>query len=424
MVTPAAVILTYCLMGLTGVSIGYLYLRDVFGPSRHPVFYVAFFIVRFCYDALVYYWPAAHGKGLVPTELLTPLTYVWSIASFSCIIWIFDGSKLEVLLVSFFTNMVSSVETACAMTVANLLVRGSIEQGYWVPFDAGVLLAMALSMAECFLLRRPTEQLSRLVQAVSKRNGTFLLSCAMAAFVAYITVAVGRIVYMPFSAVSRMIIGISLLTMVPLAVSLHMDSRELRTRTMLVSEFNDMLQSYDAQVHEKLALLERDHDLFAGVGGALSRLDVGRVTSEQRERVARLERSYQALAQGTYCDNPALDAVLVAYGDRLRGLGVVPSLSVAGVGMDDLDTAFVALVLLDFAHLAARQARDVEGERVTFRLRAMDETVLCHLDMPASWRPLGPVRHAGRTLSHEIDCVEHVEGDRRLVLAMRGGALA
>lgn len=421
MVTPASVILTYCLMGLTGVSIGYLYLCDLFRPSRSPVFYLTFFVVRFCYDALVYYWPAALGRDLLPLEVRTPLGYLWSIASFSCILLVFEGPMLEVLAVSFFTNMVSSVETAAGMALANMLLRGSVEGGYWVPFDAGVVLAMAFSAVECLLFRRPTAQLSRLVQGVSRRHGALLVACVIAAFVGYIAVAMQSIVYLPFSTVFLIIIGISLLMLAPLAVMLSLRSRELRMSEMLICEFNEMLMAYDAKVREKLALLERDHDLFAGVSAALAHLDADRVTSGQRERIARLEDAYKAMAEGTYCESPALDAVLVSYAERLRKLGVSVSVSVAGTHLGDLATAFVALALLDYALLSARQALVAEGERVTLRLRDAGEGSLFRLEIPSSWKPVGSVRQAERVMNHAVNVSEHIEDGHRVVLALRGG---
>ena len=421
MVPPVSVILTYCLMGLTGVTIGYFYLCDLFVPLRRLAIYLAFFSVRFLYDALVYYSPAALGRDFVPFELRTPLAYVWSIASFSCILLVFEGPKLELLAVSFFTNMVTSVETAAAMSIANLLFRGSIDAGYWVPFDAGVPLAIALSVAEGFLLRRPTAHLGRFVRIAARRSGSLIVVGGVALFVAYIAFAMQIFVYLPFSDMSLVILVLSLMMLAQPAVSLYMGARELRANEALISEFDEMLAAYDAKARERLALLERDHELFADVSAALSRLEEERVTPEQRERIVRLEDSYRAMTEGTYCDSPALDAVLVSYGDRLRELGVDVSLSAVGERMEDLDTAFIALVLLDHVLLMARQATSAKGERVVLRLRDAGKGVLYHLDIPASWKRAIPWYRLNGAMRRGIDFTEHVSGDRMVVLAMRGG---
>jgi len=307
------------------------------------------------------------------------------------------------------------------MALANMLLRGSVEGGYWVPFDAGVVLAMAFSVVECLLFRRPTAQLSRLVQGVSRRYGALLVACVIAAFVGYIAVAMQSIVYLPFSTVFLIIIGISLLMLAPLAVMLSLRSRELRMSEMLICEFNEMFMAYDAKVREKLALLERDHDLFAGVSTALAHLDADRVTPGQRERIARLEDAYKAMAEGAYCESPVLDAVLVSYAERLRKLGVSVSVSVAGTHLGDLVTAFVALALLDYALLSARQALVAEGERVTLRLRDAGEGSLFRLEIPSSWKPVGSVRQAERVMNHAVNVSEHIEDGHRVVLALRGG---
>ena len=425
MSAPLSVMLSYYCIGFTGVIMGYLYLRDIFGKPRawyKPVGYLLYFLVRFTHDIGVYYG----GDELVGPPVFrlasVMVAYLWGLLSFVVIMWTFEGDKLKILLVAFFVNFVFSADLLIATMLSDLLMGLPLDGYAFTPFDASIVLAVALGWLLFYLFRRPTLEVSRWACDIAERHRTFLTLTMLVLSMLFLTYAATDAMYASGETLFVMLVIVAICAIVPIVVVQYLSSREAQVREQAIRQCVDLITGYDKQVKAQLALLERDHALFNQNREVLARLERGTSDPALRQRIRDLEAAYQCISHGTFCDQPSLDAVLVAYAQRLRDLGQECQFSVAVPGEVGLGHALVAYTLLDAAAAGARRSRGTQGSMVELRIRRVGDSLLYHLETPATWGPLHAERLLGALFGTNVRGVhERVEGNRTVVLVLRAG---
>ena len=142
-----------------------------------------------------------------------------------------------------------------------------------------------------------------------------------------------------------------------------------------------------------------------------------------RLSLGKLREAYERLSSMSFCDRPALDAILVSSADRLRNLGIRPEFSVAGLVVNQSAAAPLVMSLLNLACGAAAQQEDavVQDSEVGFRVRGHGESMLYRLDVPAAWGYLGVTRSLTAVPGFDSLLVqERVRDGRTIVLVTSG----
>lgn len=170
------------------------------------------------------------------------------------------------------------------------------------------------------------------------------------------------------------------------ATLLLVRARDVRHREQAVRACAALAVSYAGTIRTQLTALEEELSALEGNDRVLSVLQSGE--GEKAEKVRRLKKTYQRLCTGAYCDRPALDAVLTAGAQRLHGMGVEPSFTVAGVPTQAVMLATVVLTLFNIACEAAERTDSVKSEAVELRVRGIGEQLLFRLSVPARWGEL------------------------------------
>lgn len=388
MSAPPLVVLAYCCLCLTNVTISFLYLSDVYGWPRERykfIVYELFFLLRFIYDANVYYRrPATTAEGMV----ILGAADLLSLLSFAVAVHTFAGDKLEVFIVTFVVNIVTSVMTGISAAAGIILTHASMSLSFLKPFDASTVVAVAVSFLLYPLLKQPTLLIVRWVRSLGRRY-LRILALLMLVSTFFSTQALVSALSLPVTTSSMTVGLLGVFTIVPYALVEGLSEREARERERIFRECGELVALYNGKARDQLALLERDHALFNQSEEVLSRLKEGTVDEALVQDIERLEKTYQQISFGTFCNQPSLDAVLASYAQRLNVLGVRPLFSAAGIKSANLSYTITTLALLSVATSKARSARHVDGSVVTLRLRSRGDGMVCHLQTPAEWGRLG-----------------------------------
>lgn len=423
MTAPLLLILSYYALGLTGISISFLYMCDAFGwPHERykTVMYLLFFMVRFTYDINAYYDTIVvqEAPSFSVKAATVILSYLWAVMSFGIVVWVFGGQKLQSLTVAFLVNIISGSITAIGSVLGNVLTGASLDGSFFKPFDLSIAIAVAASWLLYPLFRWPTALLSRWVRGISQRYHTFLCAVLVILNLTYVGFAVTSFLFLPVYTLFVFLFLTGVVTILPFVVVQQWSTREAAVRERMLLECSKLIASYDGLARERLSQLERDHLLFERNNEVLARLQQGALDSSLRQRIGQLEETYQRISCGTYCEQPPLDAVLVSYAARLRELGVEPQFSVSGGGSNGVSQALVSLALLNLATSTARRTKHPEGFVVAFRIRSVSGGTLYHLEMPAAWGRLGARQFLKGILPAGISAVrERVEREATTVLA-------
>lgn len=416
MPAPPLVVLAYCCLCLTNVTLTYLYLADTYGrPSDRYKFicYELFFLMRFIYDANVYY---QHPASAVEGAIIVVIADFLSLASFAVVTLLFGSDKLEVFIVTFVINIVTSVMTGISLLVGLILTRAPLDISFLRPFDSSTVIAVAVNLLLYPLFQRPTLVIVRWVRDLDRRY-LKVLAILMLASMFYTTQALTSMLSLPLATLSATMGIVSVCVIVPFVLVERLSEREARARERIIRECSDVVAHYNGEVQRQLDLLERDHALFSQSEKVLSRLKEGAVDASLLQSIERLETTYRQISFGTFCNQPSLDAVLDSYAKRLSALGVEPLFSAARVESASHSYTIITLALLNVATSKARSERHPEGSVVMLRLRSYGDGLLCHLQTPASWGKLG-IREFLHTISPTaVGAVkERIEGSHTTTL--------
>lgn len=410
MSAPPLVVLAYCCLCLTNVTISFLYLSDVYGWPRERykfIVYELFFLLRFIYDAHAYYHnPATTAEGVAIALIADFL----SLLSFAVTMLVFGDDKLEVFVAAYVVNIVSSVMTGMSLVVGLILTRAPLDISFLKPFDASIVVAVVVNFLLYSVLRQPTLLIVHWICSLDRRY-LRILAILMLASTIFTTQAFVSALSLPVTTSSVTLGLVSVFIIVPFVLVERLSEREARGRERIFRECGEFVALYNGKARDQLALLERDHALFNQSEEVLSRLKKGTVDATLVQDIERLEKTYQQISFGSFCNQPSLDAALASYAQRLSALGVQPLFSAVGVKSASLSYTITTLALLSVATSKARSTRHVDGSIVTLRLRSHGDGMLCHLQTPAEWGRLGLRRFLRMVLPEGAGLVkERIDG--------------
>jgi len=155
---------------------------------------------------------------------------------------------------------------------------------------------------------------------------------------------------------------------------------------------NQITKEYDAEVRSQLQEMEQDFTTLAGHELVLREVGTSVVDAETAQEVHNLEQVFRNLTIGSYCDRPALDAVLSACAERLCALGVKTTFTVAGVPTEAHVPVDLVYSLLSTVCEAAGRSKVSAGQRVDLRVREVSGRPVFCLEAPREWGSLGARR--------------------------------
>lgn len=414
------VFLNVTLVSSLGMWANAHWMDQVFKRRHSLAAFWGYFLVKTCVTFLLQYEMALGDApwAEVANALFVSVTAILTIAA---VVYTWSGAFAQVFLCMFACDMTNpAIITACAY-VLRALPFGLMATDEWhlVPLNLGTIILAGMFLTLHFALNRPIVSLLQIVKRMVMRHEFFwtLLTWGFV-IVESVGTTMANINSNNFFVDLQCQVTLLLLCILLLVVL----GRTVRysKRRQAVAACESLAREYDARVRDQLDELERGRAALAGheqVLAAIGSSDAAHADGGVAEEVRELEREFRRLRAGSYCDMPALDAVLCAGAERLGAMGAHATLTVAGV--DEGAPAPVTMVhsLLGLACDVADRQRSVEGDAVDLRVRKVGDELSLILEVPKRWGRLSARRHLV-PLAHEKTILvrESVEGDRRQVL--------
>ena len=413
----------YVLLNVASVGVMFLLLSEIF-PRRWSIVWCVYFLAKAIIDAYLWYPGALEAAPAWVTPLATLWTASSSIISFIVICLSFRGDYILVSTCAVLCDPLVSGMTTAGLLVSDYVFGRGVYEGYFVPFVPHTIVALTTLVTLYLLIRVHIVRLMKLVCRSVLRHRLVWGSCAVAiafmfAMSTHKTSNFSSLSTNLFDAVLALVIFLTVVAIVVLR-----QSWQLRLRRRTLQDCLALSERYDRAVREQLAQLEQDRTALEGHEIVLERLR----TQENRpaaERIEQLEQAYQQMSTGSYCEQPALDAVLLAAQQRLGEAGVDATITVAGIPSSVSVPVMEVLAVANLACEAARRAFDRGDNHVNLRIRGIGNQVLVHLDVPAAWGALWVRRYLPMLDSHDTGLIrERKESDRRVVTVMCEGVSA
>lgn len=421
MAETALVILNHTLMDLVSVSIVYLLLSEVFRRNGAPVLWYAYFLVKAIVDIMIQH-PGVHG---VLAESLRSFSWLWfaftSIASFVVICLSFKSDYVLVCVCAVLCDPLVSAMVASGWVVANAVYGNVNDVGFYVLLGPRTFISLAVTVVLYLVLRVPATRLLKAVCRNVLRHRTLWGVCAVFMAVLFTLGSHTQDSYESLTLyLSNAIVTFSII-LAGIAFMLLKQGRDLSRRKEILQTCLDASQRYDETVRGQLTQLEQDFLALGGHEAVLERLRT-REEGYTGERIAQLEQTYQHMRAGSFCNRPALDAVLSAAQHRLSQVGIVSNITVAGVPSSVAVPVMTVLAVANLAYEAAKRAPRHGDNHVVLRIRGIGKQVLIRLEVPAEWGTLWARRYLPALDNQGSGLVrEKREGTRRVVLVVCEG---
>ncbi len=416
---PLSNLLSYTFMTCAGVSVTWFNLSRVF-ERRASLPFWAYFVLKGFVDAYTWY---CISQGY-HADFFYGFNNVWShamaVVSLFVVLFTFKGDYVQVGVCAAVSDLEAGLLVALTHTFGNLFTGNPVNTGFLEPFSPRTLVCALMMLVGAHLLREPLTWINRFLCRVVLRR-RLLWGGAVVCFIAFYANSVNAVVNADLMVPSSFAYNLPfmLLALFVIALLLLRHRRDVKEREKVLASCVALTRSYDLMMYEQLEALERDRVALEGHERTLRELGEGAGDKAIAARVADLERSYLRLSAGSFCDQPALDAVLTSCAARLRGHGVKASFTVAGVRARETVPVAMVLTLLNLALEAAERAPRAGDSEVELRIRSVGEQLFLRLDVPAAWGPLGVRRFlAPYTRDGASIAREHRWQDRRLVMVM------
>ena len=419
---PAPTMLNYAILSIVSLYLDYYFMNSV-SELRHKyslLIWWGYLLFDNLVDEYFAYLTEFGGVSFDVGPVHAVWAYVSAVLVFCvvCIVW--KGDPVQVGMSAVMADLFAGTTSTLGILSANLATGIDPGAGYIRPFGIHTIIASCVMAATALVIRVPATSIMRTVARVVHRHRlpwAVLMIPLIAIFSSISLVGYGQLG--PWFGVMPVI---ELAAAVVFALILLRNSRDVTQRGALLSQCLATTNAYIALAGERLGSFERDLAALEGHEESLERLRVsegGRLD----ERIGKLREAYERLSSMSFCDRPALDAILVSSADRLRNLGIRPEFSVAGLVVNQSADVPLAMSLLNLACGAAAQQEDavVQDSEVGFRVRGHGESMLYRLDVPAAWGYLGAKRSLTAVPGFDSLLVqERVRDGRTIVLVMSG----
>lgn len=425
MIAPPSYLLHYILQGLVGISVtfGILAMICPFRRPSSPALWWGYLLAKTIGDAFLYYALGHGGAGTWLEAFQAAWTSILGVMSLLIAFQTFDGDLVSIGACAILCDLCAGICTSLGLIVSSAVSGEPLDTGYVRPFGVWTMICVITTLVSALCVSRPMVMLIRWLVKMLKRN-RFVWGSAAFALIATtvgITQRLGTIV-----SVANYMANVGPLVFVVMTVAatlLLVRARDVRHREQAVRACAALAVSYAGTIRTQLTALEEELSALEGNDRVLSVLQSGE--GEEAEKVRRLKRTYQRLCTGAYCDRPALDAVLTAGAQRLHGMGVEPSFTVAGVPTQAVMLATVVLTLFNIACEAAGRTDSVKSEAVELRVRGIGEQLLFRLSVPARWGELWARRALSPFDVNDTMLVrERRQNNRTVVLVLDEGVAA
>ena len=418
MIAPLDITLHYLAMGLSDIALTFIIMRGEFPLRQRPALFWAYFLVKTYVDCQLIY-AASIGLGAWVDGARLAWTTFTGFASFVVFYLTFRGDFLTVGACALAFDFVALVLASSSLAIANVLFDIPSSLSHLQPFGTYSLVRMAMLFTFFFALLTALSRIPRFVHQfmMRHRSAYFLVGICLIGIMANQTQNLISHAYDESFVDYVMYVGCG--SIVVLALSLLLWSRSIRQRERLLAECVSLVKAYDKVARDQLEQLELDRAALEGHERVLAALQQQGANDELVNHIKALKDTYRTLSTGTYCEHPALDAVLVSGAARLRSLGARPTITVAGISTQQTAPIAVVLMMINLACEAAERTKSTRNSDVDLRIRSVDGQLLLHLEVPAQWGSIW----ARRYLSVFDECQaglvsERKRGDRRVVLAL------
>ena len=420
---PLSNMLGYVLLTCAGVSVTWFNLSRVFERRHSPLLYWSYFIIKGFIDAYSWYCISYETHGGFVNVFNDVWAHVMAVVSLFVVLYTFKGDYVQVAACAAISDLEASVLVTFTQTFSSLSTGSPVNWGFLEPLSLRTLACAVMMLVGAHLLRGPLTWINRYLCRVVLRN-RILWGATSMCFIALYADAVNNVANaglgVPSSSAYSM--PFMVVTLVVIALLLLQRRSEVNERERVLTSCAALVRSYDRVMREQLEVLDRDRAVLEGHELALREL--GSATGDRTiaARVADLEHSYRMLSAGSFCAQPALDAVLVSCAERLREHGVKPVFTVAGIPAHMTVDAPMTLTLLNLALEAAERAPSAGDAEVDLRIRGVGDQLLLRLAVPASWGSLGARRFlAPHTHDRAAIVRERRQADRTVVMVVTEG---
>ena len=421
---PIPSMLNYLVYNFYGVSITYWLVSGLFERRRSPLLWYAYFGLRSLIDSNLY-WLTEQGEA---SPELTTFFIVWQLVhSFLSLVVIWQSWKGDYVLLAVCAvicdPLASEINTFSTLN-ANYFFGQAASTSYFVPIGLHTFMGGLFDLLVFMIIRMPLASLLRFACRFVLRHRLVWGIITVGIVVLYTVVM--QVTASAITIGSHIVYTAPTLAFLLAAITLPLvrQSRIVARRSKLLADCLALSRSYDATIRAELASLERDRRALEGHEVTLRRLSENGDPA-LAERINELRVVYKKLSAGSYCDRPALDAVLVAGAKRLQEAGVEVKLTVAGVPMDAPVPVTAVLTLFNLANEAAERNVKRQGDDIELRIRGIDGHVLLHLEVPLRWGALWAKRYLSVfSDGDEVLIRERKQGDRRVVLVLCEGVVA
>ena len=420
---PPSIMLNYAVLSIVSLYLDYYFISSVFKLRSRYSFFIwwGYIIFDNLVDEHFVYLAEYGGASFDIGPVHAVWAYVSAVVAFCIVCCVWKGDPVQVGMSAVMADLFAGMTSTLGVLCANLVTGIDPWSGYIQPFGAHTIIAVCVMFATMLVIRGPVTSIMRTaVRVVHRHRPPWAI--LMILFIAIFS-SVSLMGYAHLGAWFGVMPIVGLTAALIFAVILLRKSRDVTRRGALMSQCLATVNAYEALMGEHLESLERDFMALEGHEESLERL---RMTESGRldQRIFKLQEAYERLRSGSYCDRPALDAVLVSGAERLRTLSVQPEFSVAGLAVDQPVNVPLAMSLLNLACGAAAQQEDaaVRESEVGFRVRGRGKSVLYRLDVPTAWRYLGAKRSLTALADFDSLLVQERVRDGRLVVLVMDGA--
>ena len=404
------------LVGAAGMWGNAHWMDQVFKRRHAIVMFWGYFCLKTCVLFFIQYQMASGGAPWAEAAN-NVYTSVNAILMVVAVAYTWRGVFAQVFLCAFACDMIHSAILAASSYGIRALFMGTLPSGEWllVPLSVGTVVPIIVFVGIHFAFTKPIVALLALAKRMVMRREA-LWTALTWVFVAAESVGTALAFNNRYTFVDLQGLVVVLLLCLFLLVVLGRAVR-LSQRRQAVEACEALAGEYDAKVRAQLEELERGRAALAGHERVLKEMDTSAFDADVELELRELEQKFSQLRAGSYCDMPALDAVLCAGADYLGELGVRPTFTVAGVEESAPVPVTMVYSMLSLACDVAGRQGSVEGDAVDLRIRAVGDELSLNLEVPKRWGRLSARRHLV-PLAHEktIMVRETVEGDRRQVL--------
>ena len=419
---PPLILLNYAVLTIASLYIDFSLTNSVC-ELRHrysPLIWWGYMIFDNTVDGYYAYMTEYGGASSVVGPIRAVWVYVTAVAAFCVICYVWKGDPIRVGVSAVMADLFAGTTSTLGLLSANLITGVDPWTGYIRPFGGHTVLAACIMVAVFLVIRVPATSIMRTVSHVVRRH-RLPWAVVMIVFIATFS-SVNLLGYTELGPWFVIMPVVELFAAAVFAVVLLRKSRDVTRRGALMSQCLAATNSYETLVGEHLRSLERDLTALEGHEDSLERLRATQGGALD-ERVGKLREAYERLKSGSFCDRPALDAVLMSGAERLQGMGIRPEFSVAGLAANQSADVPLVMSLLNLAcaAFAQQEAAMVEGAEVSLRVRGLGKGVLYRLDVPSSWGWLGARRSLSALPTFETLLVkERVRDGRSVVLVVEG----